>query len=174
MDLVLIFCKLSLAAMFVFSSVTKLRDIEALAEHIGSTVSLPLRSSAVAWSVVVAEAAAVLGLVLSDRVGFLVAAAVLIGFTGYLAHVMRSGRAVSCGCTGSSGADVSGIHLVRNGIALALAAGGLFAPHVPLWSHALEYAVMTGPAVLSGVALLYLAELREFLTLRPVDLGARG
>ncbi|MEU6769523.1 MauE/DoxX family redox-associated membrane protein [Streptomyces sp. NPDC046853] len=175
MDLVLIFCKLSLAAMFVISTVTKLRDLPALAEHIESTVRLPMRfAPALARAVVAAEAVVVAALVLAGRIGFLSALAVLAGFTLYLAHVIRSGRAASCGCTGSSGADVSGIHLVRNGIALAIAGTGLFVPQAPLSGHLLEYAVLAAPSALFGGALLYLAELREFVTLRPVDVGARG
>lgn len=175
MSLLLIFCKLSLAAMFVYSAVVKLRDIGSLARHIEATVRLPLVSNqVVAWTVVAAEAAAVLLLVLTRRFGFLAAAVVLVGFTAYLVHVLRSGRSVSCGCTGGSGADVSGIHLVRNGFALALSVIGLFVPHVPLRGNIVEYAVMAGPSLVVGVALLHLADLRDLLSLRPSDLEARG
>ncbi|WP_435616231.1 MauE/DoxX family redox-associated membrane protein [Streptomyces coelicoflavus] len=175
MSFLLIFCKLSLAAMFVCSSVTKLRDMDALRRHIGTTARLPLLSPRfLVWSVVVAEVVAALGLVLTERFGFLAAAGVLAGFTAYLVHVLRSGRSISCGCTGASGADVSGIHLVRNGIALALCLAGLVVPHVPLQGHLVEYAVMAGPSFIVGGGLLYLAELRELLSLGFADPGVRG
>ncbi|WP_051767262.1 MauE/DoxX family redox-associated membrane protein [Streptomyces sp. NRRL S-37] len=175
MSFLLIFCKLSLVVMFVCSSVTKLRDMDSLSRHIETTARLPLLSPRfLARTVVVAEVAAALGLVLTERFGFLAAAGVLAGFTAYLVHVLRSGRSISCGCTGASGADVSGIHLVRNGIALVLALAGLVVPHVPLQGHLVEYAVMTGPSLIAGGALLYLAELRDLLSLGSADLGVRG
>ncbi|NUV62308.1 MauE/DoxX family redox-associated membrane protein [Streptomyces sp. CAI-85] len=165
MDILFAFSKISLVSLFGVSAVMKARDLSPLVAHLVLTLPLGGRAArTLAMSTVAAEAAIVVALFTAPRLGFAASLVLLTGFTVHLARVLTSGTATSCACAGSSDAQVSAIHLIRNAILLAVAAAGLLmAPH----SHSGPVAInliVAAPAALFGAGMLWLDEMSQFFS----------
>ncbi|MFK0258189.1 MauE/DoxX family redox-associated membrane protein [Streptomyces sp. NPDC090445] len=171
----LLFGQLVLASVFAVSAVPKARGFAAFRAHVETTVLLPRGVaglvSAVALAAEVLAAAALLhpG---TARAGSALALVLLAGFTVYLARLIAQGSGAPCGCAGSSDDQAaSGVHLLRNGLLLALATALLAASLAGADSapRAVEYAVLAAPAAVTGAVLLYLPDVLTFFrtSLRP-------
>lgn len=111
----------ALALVFAWAAIAKLRSRQ---ETAGGFADLGLPVPAVAAVGVPIFELVIAGLLLlSPPWGGALAFATLVGFTVYLAGLVRSGRPVSCRCFGeASNEPVSGKMLWRNGFLLVLAA----------------------------------------------------
>ena len=109
-----------LAVVFGWAAFAKLGDRFGAAGRF-RRLGLPA-PSAMVWIVVSVEIVTALALVTRPRLGGVIAATVLVGFTVFLADAIRRGVLVGCGCFGQA-ADhpVSARDLVRNVGLLALA-----------------------------------------------------
>lgn len=119
-----------LAATFTVAAVAKIRDQATTTADFGS-LGLP-RPELWARVIPVLELATAATLVILPGWGGVVAFGLLAAFTANLAMIVRSGAVATCACFGrASTAPVSGRHLVRNVVLLALA---LLAARFDGWS----------------------------------------
>ena len=143
-------CAALFAVVFAVSAVAKLRDFRGFARSVPDFGPVPARwVNAVASTVVAAEAATVVLVLIpaTAGLGFTLALALLLAFTGGLTHALSRGRHTSCRCFGASTAPVGPRHLVRN-LALAVAAAlGALAPGAALPLGGLALAALTGVVV---------------------------
>lgn len=109
-----------LAAVFVYAALAKLRDRSATTADFAS-LGLP---RAEVWAVIVPATELITATTLAVVPGWggVLAFALLAAFTTSLALVIRSGRVATCACFGGASTEpVSGRHLIRNGVLLAMA-----------------------------------------------------
>lgn len=110
-----------LAIVFVVAAASKLLSV---AETVAgfADLGLPVPGLSI-WLVVALELAIAVALVAVPAWGSLVAFATLVGFTVFLASLVRSGRPVHCRCFGGATTEpVSSKTLARNAALLVLAA----------------------------------------------------
>ena len=133
---------LLLAGVLLWAAAVKLRRPQVAA---ASFEQLGLRAPAVLARVVPAAEMAVAALLLTRPwLGGWLALGLLAAFTAVLLPVVRSGRAVGCGCFGSSSeAPVTWAALARNG---ALAAAAVLSTSVPRVRPGWAGAVAVGAA----------------------------
>ena len=81
---------------------------------------------------------------------------------------MRTRPDASCGCAGASGTPVSGTHLLRNALLLTLTAGTWWAAVSTSGPSLPHYVLTAAPAAVTGITLLYLAELVSLLRMTHV------
>jgi uncharacterized membrane protein YphA (DoxX/SURF4 family) len=151
------------AATFLVSGVSKLlRPDEFSAALRLSHVPSPVARAATGVPIV--EVALSLLLVLlagtALAVAFGAAAALLVGFTGWMVWILIRGLRVRCGCFGSSGSEVGRKTLLRNGLLIAVAAAGMALasssdttlPSFSIWTLATASAIgLTGAVVVALV-----------------------
>jgi len=118
-----------LIVVFAVAAAGKLRRRSALRDFRAGLAAFGLRGRRAAIAAVcvpVAELGAVALLAASRTAvaGYLAAALLLVLFTAGIAAALRAGRRVRCRCFGSSDSIAGPLHLVRNGILIAAAAGG--------------------------------------------------
>jgi uncharacterized membrane protein YphA (DoxX/SURF4 family) len=155
---VLVVIQVVTAATFLVSGVSKLLRPEELSAALRlSHVPSPIARAAL--SVPLAEIALCLLLVLLTgstlAVAFGAALALLVAFTGWMVWILIRGLHVRCGCFGSSGSEVGRKTLLRNGLLIAVAAGGLALawssdtalPRFSIWTLATTAAVAFAGAV---------------------------
>ncbi|WP_063762666.1 MauE/DoxX family redox-associated membrane protein [Streptomyces sp. NRRL S-1448] len=135
MDILAVACASCLAVVFGAAALGKLRSRAAFSRFAQSLTTWDLlpagwvRPCAV---LVAASEVAVLLLLLASplavpagRVGFVLAAGLLLAFTaGAALMVVRGVRAV-CRCFGASGSPMGRLHVLRNGVLTLIAAGGV-------------------------------------------------
>ncbi|MFJ7044753.1 MauE/DoxX family redox-associated membrane protein [Streptomyces sp. NPDC101112] len=159
------FGRMCLIAVFAWSGVMKFRGRGEFRQHMLRTFALPSWCTDALVVAVPAVELCVAALLLLRRPGWSgpVAALVLLSaFTVYLVRLMRLRPDASCGCAGADGAPVSGVHVVRNLILLALCLTTWWVSSQPTAPSMVNQAVFAVPAAVTGIALLYLAELASF------------
>jgi Methylamine utilisation protein MauE len=124
-------CRVLLAVVFGWAALSKLAGRGSL-HDLARTLpafGVPPRwaTPAVAALLAGAEALVVGLLAAAPAPAFLLAAALLLGFSAGIASALRSGRTVSCRCFGRGAAAIGPAHLVRNGLLLLAAGLGLAA-----------------------------------------------
>ncbi|MFI7443036.1 MauE/DoxX family redox-associated membrane protein [Nonomuraea indica] len=123
-----------LAVVFLASAVSKLRSGRALRVFATSLTTMRLvnrsRATFVATTLAVAEGcvAVLLAVPLSHRAGFAAAVALLAVLTVGVAVALTRGDRAPCRCFGASPVPLSGRHLMRNLLLLAVALTGLALP----------------------------------------------
>ncbi|MGE7388168.1 MauE/DoxX family redox-associated membrane protein [Streptomyces sp. NPDC004126] len=168
MTTALLFGQLVLSSVFAVSAVPKARGFAAFQAHVEATVPLPhgvarlVAGLALAAEVLTATALLHPG---TARAGSALGLILLIGFTAYLARLIGQGEGAPCGCGGSSDEQAaSGVHLLRNGLLLALAAG-VFTASITT-AHAehgvLAYAASAAPAAALGALLFHMPDVLNF------------
>lgn len=147
-----------LACVFTWAGSAKLRHRSQTAEAFRT---MGLRAPmTVSRAVAVLELGLALLLLTAPLAGGFIALVVLLAFTVMLGRSIGSGKAVQCGCFGTSRQkQVSWVELVRNGLLAILAVGAVFAgsPVAP----ALPEAVVVASALISGAMILGLCDLRR-------------
>lgn len=166
------FGQLCLITVFAWSGGQKVHGFRAFRVHVAATVPRVgrLSSGVLAAAVPLMELAVVASVVVRplERVGLAVAFLLLAAFTVYLFSLLRTRPDVSCGCVGASDTPVSGAHLLRNVLLLVLAAGTWWAAASTSGPSAFDYALAAAPAAVTGITLLYLAELVSLLRMTHV------
>jgi hypothetical protein len=126
--LLLAFCRIVLGFVFALSLIGKLRNVEAFRQTMLNFRLLPDWLIGVATYLFLgSELLVVLGTILGDRFlfpTFLLAALLLILFSGAMALVLVRQMRLSCNCFGKSDKPVSVEDLWRNGGFLCCALGG--------------------------------------------------
>ncbi|PKT70487.1 hypothetical protein CW362_24350 [Streptomyces populi] len=161
------FGQLCLITVFAWSSGQKAHGFRVFRAHVSATVPRlgRLSSGTLATAVLLMElgVAASLAVRPLERAGLAAALLLLAAFTVYLLNLARTRPDASCGCAGASGTSVSGVHLLRNTLLLALTAGTWWATVSTSGPRLSHYALTAAPAAVVGVTLLHLAELVSLL-----------
>jgi hypothetical protein len=172
---VLVACQAMLIGVFATSTVTKVRSRRAYADFSRSVEAFqmvsPSWSRMAARATVVGEAAVVLLLALprTAPVGFALAVGLLCAFTMSIVLALRRGTTSSCRCFGASAAPLSGIHVVRNVLLLAVSLTGLIGGAVVTGSTR-DPAGLTLSLAAAAVATLFVVNLDDVVALlRPTD-----
>ncbi|TNV46953.1 hypothetical protein FH620_41895, partial [Corallococcus exiguus] len=117
-----------LAMVFALAALGKARGRKPFEDFIQTLKSfgLPraLAGAPLAATLILAEAASALLLLVGMGAGYVLALLLLVGFTLGIAWVIRRGKKVACRCFGASNAPVSAAHLVRNGLLLTITVVG--------------------------------------------------
>jgi hypothetical protein len=117
-------CRLMLAIVFALAAVGKARGRKPFEDFIQTlkNFGLPraLAGAPLAATLILAEAASALLLLVGMGAGYVLALLLLVGFTLGIAWVTFQGKKVACRCFGASNAPVSAAHLVRNGLLLTI------------------------------------------------------
>ncbi|NNB84689.1 hypothetical protein HJC10_24100 [Corallococcus exiguus] len=117
-----------LAMVFALAALGKARGRKPFEDFIQTLKSfgLPraLAGAPLAATLILAEAASALLLLVGMGAGYVLALLLLVGFTLGIAWVIRQGKKVACRCFGASNAPVSAAHLVRNGLLLTITVVG--------------------------------------------------
>jgi hypothetical protein len=152
-------CGVVIGLVFLLAVVGKLRgraELTAFAESLGS---FGLRSarlrSALATSVITAEAVTVVLLAVTPRLGLGLAATMLVAFTAAVVTAKATGREVRCRCFGADGGLMGRTHLIRNGVLIVIALAGLAAGTSATTPHLGLLAATVSAAVLGAVALAH-------------------
>jgi uncharacterized membrane protein YphA (DoxX/SURF4 family) len=148
-----------LAGGLLVAAGTKLRDRRATA---GAFAALDLPAAgALAWAVPVAEVATAVLLLGAPRSGGAAALLLLVAFSAFLAHRLRGGRTIACGCFGSvRSAPTTSAALLRNGMLAAGAATVAVHPGAGPAVPPLEAAVVAGTLAAIGMVVVGLWDLR--------------
>ncbi|WP_067171264.1 MauE/DoxX family redox-associated membrane protein [Microtetraspora niveoalba] len=148
--------RLLLMAVFVLSSVGKLRDLGSFARSLVSLKLAPARLAGhMAASVVAAEAAVVSLLALAPRLGLASAAALLLAFTVVIVRAMSRGQRASCNCFGKQGANLGGRQVVRNVLLMGAALLGAVGEAFSSGSLKFEGIVIVAVAVAALTTIVY-------------------
>ncbi|KAB1147669.1 hypothetical protein F7R91_11295 [Streptomyces luteolifulvus] len=156
------FGQLCLTAVFLWSGLSKIRDIHEFRRHLAVTIPGLLRFSGVLAAAVPAAELCIASLILLCPlrwIGFAAAMLLLFAFTAYLLSLIWSRSEASCGCVGASGTPTSGAHVVRNVFLLATCATTWWATAHSASPGLSHYAIIAAPATVVGITLLYLGEL---------------
>lgn len=148
-----------LSAVFVISSVGKIRTTEAWHDFRSSIDSLEMipprlaRTTAlgvVALEIVVAISLPIPALSMAGLAG---SASLLVLFSAVIVRAMRAGRRVECRCFGSSDTPMGVPHLLRNAFLLLATAGGaaLSSARAP---YSAELLLVSVPAGVAGAVLI--------------------
>jgi hypothetical protein len=147
---------LAAAAVGKLASPTTRRELATTMAAMGlpHAIATPLGAGAVAM----AEAITVVALAFAPRAGYVLAVALVAGFTLGLVSALRRRAAVACHCFGAAAGPIGARHLVRNALLLAIAATGALAPTGDAtWLAAI-------PGAIAGVAITAWDELAFALT----------
>ncbi|MEU8195484.1 MauE/DoxX family redox-associated membrane protein [Microbispora amethystogenes] len=133
MSYAVVTCRWVILFTFAIAAVGKLRSRRSFEEFTGTlpgwmgrSLSATRRRSLAAG--LVSVEAVIVVLTVFDRtaaIGLALATGALLAFTATMANALRSGRKIRCDCFGAGAGEVTGVHLVRNGILLAVAIAGL-------------------------------------------------
>lgn len=145
--------------VFLAAAVGKLPGRVGFGEFAGS-IRLPLPlppglARPAAGAFVAGEAMVAPLLVAAPLAGFALAGALLLLATAAIGATVHSGRRVPCRCFGAAGATMGYRHLVRNGVLLAVVAGGLTGQAMTTGSAAAAGAMIAAGAGLIG-ALIFI------------------
>jgi hypothetical protein len=144
----------ALAAVLAWAAVAKAVRHQATVE-VYAAMGLPAPAG-LAVAVPLVEGATALGLIVRPVVGAVAALGLLAVFTAVIFGLLVSGRAVGCGCFGSTRSDPVGpSDILRNGMLAGLAALATGAARPTRPDAGPAVAVLA--AVLAGVAILRLA-----------------
>ncbi|MFE4698585.1 MauE/DoxX family redox-associated membrane protein [Streptomyces sp. NPDC056738] len=167
MEVLEAFGRLCLITVFAWSGGQKALGFRAFRGHLSATVPRlgRLSSGMLATAVPLMElgVATSLGLPRLVSAGLSAALLLLAAFTVYLLSLVRTRPDASCGCAGASRTPVSGAHLLRNALLLALTAGTWWATVSTSAPSRSSYVLVAAPAAVTGITLLYLAELVPLL-----------
>ena len=129
MDTIAVISAIVLIITFSAAAFAKLRDLNGVAKGFAD-LGLPW-PQVLSKVVPAGELLAALLLFFATPIGATAAFAVLLGFTVFLAQLMRDGAPVPCNCFGAtSDRPVGAIHLVRNGLLIGCAILALFSPNL--------------------------------------------
>ncbi|GIH25213.1 hypothetical protein Aph01nite_35230 [Acrocarpospora phusangensis] len=158
-----------IGAVFTVSALSKVRGPGAYARYGDATRALvPFgRPGMVAAVALIGEAAVPVLLAVAPAAGFVLAAALLTGFTVAIAGAVRNRRAVRCACFGPSVTPVGGAHLARNVFLLAAAACGLALGPAPAPEPALLAVLVAVSLFLTLLVLL--TDLLAYLFAAPTE-----
>ncbi|MEU4510419.1 MauE/DoxX family redox-associated membrane protein [Nonomuraea wenchangensis] len=123
-------CRWALAAVFLVAVLGKVRRrdaFHAFRASLRDMVALPAGGATLlSAAVVLSEVSIVVLLAVqwTAPAGFVLAGAVLLAFCAGIARAVRSGARTPCRCFGATATPLSGRHLVRNAILLAVTAAG--------------------------------------------------
>ncbi|HET8660815.1 MAG TPA: MauE/DoxX family redox-associated membrane protein [Micromonosporaceae bacterium] len=118
-------CQAVLAVTFATAAAGKLRRPAGFRRTLTAALHIRWpRTAVVATVVAVGEAATALAVAVVPAAGFVLAAALLVGFTAVLVSMIRRGLAVPCRCFGASERPPGAAHIVRNAVLFAVAAAG--------------------------------------------------
>lgn len=148
---VLLFCRLTVAFLFVFSSYRKILALQDFAVTIGDFNLLPRRwSKTVAWLFLGAEMAIALFVILGGyllAIGFSLAIVLLTVFSLALITALKRHISMSCTCFGRTERPISRYDVARNMLMILWSLVGLFlAMYVPqqlTWETTLLLALMS-------------------------------
>ncbi|MFB9236538.1 MauE/DoxX family redox-associated membrane protein [Plantactinospora siamensis] len=124
-------CRILIGVVFFVSATSKLRsraELRAFGDSLPDFLPLPAALIGPLSLTVALLECAVVPLVLlpvTAPVGCVVAFVLLAGFTVAVASTLRAGRRIACRCFGPAREPLGPRHLLRNGVLLAAAAGGL-------------------------------------------------
>ncbi|MDQ1741949.1 MAG: hypothetical protein QOE23_288 [Pseudonocardiales bacterium] len=141
-------CRVLLGVVFAVSVTGKLRDAAAFTD--ATRRLLPMRWASrdrvIANSVGAVEfiVVALLAYPGTSRLGFALAAILLIAFSVAIRAALRRGVHAPCRCFGASDTPLGRRHLVRNGLLLVIALLGALTPSGPLTPSGACLAVGTG------------------------------
>lgn len=174
-DVIDLFARVLLAVVFAVAFIGKVRTRQGFAEFRDSitalTPRLPARAAAVA--VLAGEAAAVVLLAVpGTRLGYAVAAVLLISFCGAVVLAVSGREPVRCKCFGADGGVLGPRHLVRNGALLGVAALGAFVTAPGSWEEPLT--LLTIAVVLLAVVVAAHVLFTFGLVARVRELQERG
>ncbi len=115
---VLLFCRIVIALVFIFSATGKLRDVAAFQAAVSDFQILPAKwNKAAAWLFLGAEIL-VVGLMLLGGngllIGFFLAAALLAVFSYALLNALQRKKALICNCFGATEQRISPYDVARN------------------------------------------------------------
>lgn len=156
-------CQFAIGVAFAVSGISKLAGRTAFAEFVaslGTLTRVPPRWRAPLAGVVVAlELAVPVALATpAAAVALLLAAGLLVAFSAVVWTALRRRTTARCRCFGPSSAPLGPVHLVRNGLLLAVAAAGaallLTGPPGPVDPGGLVVAGATG-VVLAAVLIRF-------------------
>ncbi|GAB3129483.1 MauE/DoxX family redox-associated membrane protein [Microbispora hainanensis] len=166
-------CQGLLAVVFLASGVSKLRGGRALRAFAASLAAMRLvsrsRAAFVATTLAAAEGCVtvLVAVPLTRQAGFAAAIALLAVLTTGVAVVLARGGGVPCRCFGASPAPLSGRHLVRNLLLVAVALAGLVLPAGSLALSGWLVAFLAGG--LGGVIVTLLDDLVELFVPSPTS-----
>ncbi|NBC39622.1 hypothetical protein GTZ93_07230 [Corallococcus exiguus] len=145
-----------LAMVFALAALGKARGRKPFEDFIQTLKSfgLPraLAGAPLAATLILAEAASALLLLVGMGAGYVLALLLLVGFTLGIAWVIRRGKKVACRCFGASNAPVSAAHLVRNGLLLTITVVGAVSHEAASGGLAVGMGVIAGTVgVLAGL-----------------------
>ncbi len=117
-------CRLTIAVVFLFSTIGKARDIRGFVVSISDLVKIPHGASIyAAICIIVVEGVTTL-LLLSggdwSRKGMVIASGLLLAFTGLTASVVLTRRQVYCSCFGSRQRPLSCFDVMRNAVMIVM------------------------------------------------------
>ena len=122
------FLRWALACVFLVSALAKLRDMPAFKETIVRFKILPRSWTwLAALGIVLTELGISLCLLFepSYLLGFALSAILLVSFNLVLRSVLNRGFRTTCNCFGSASEEVSKLSLLRNGVLIIMALGGI-------------------------------------------------
>jgi hypothetical protein len=168
-------CRFTAGLVFLVALLGKVRSRRAFREFAGSvremTTLAPPWDAAASAGVVLAEASIVALLTAGQTapVGFTLAGAVLLGFSGAIARAVRAGSHTACRCFGAASAPLSGRHLLRNAGLLAIATAGLSSELLrPAGGTSLAGDAIALPcAGVVALLIIYFDDLADLLTAPP-------
>ncbi len=175
MQYVTLACRFTVGIVFLIALLGKVRGRRAFWEFTGSVREMALLAhpwdTAVSAGAVLAEAAIVVLLTVAQTVpvGFMLAGAVLLAFSGAITRAVRAGSQTACRCFGAVSAPLGSRHLVRNASLFAIATTGLtcelLRPEGEI-SLAGSFITLVGAGVVS-LFIIYLDDLASLLTAPP-------
>jgi hypothetical protein len=159
-------CRLSILGVFLVATVTKTRsraERQNVRTMVQATRLLPQRLVRPVTAILLVSEAVVVVLLATPwyRVGFALAALLLVVFIAGTALMLNQGKRVACACFGSSNKPLSAIHLYRDSLLLLGALAGLL---VPAHGH-LELAGLVAVVLLSVAAVYVVVGLADFASL---------
>ncbi|MFJ9917687.1 MauE/DoxX family redox-associated membrane protein [Streptomyces rubiginosohelvolus] len=165
MSTMVTFCQILMTTVYLLSAVLKLREFSVFRAHLISTLPV-VRPFAdfLAVGIVATELGTAFALMIIRPawIGFSLSMLVLVGFTSYLAAMLRTRRGTSCGCVGDGGGPISGVHVTRNILLGVISGAGVLLATDVGGTPDFAYYFSLGPAVIVGALLLYLDEIVSF------------
>ena len=155
-------CRWAICGVFLAAALSKCRSRSSRAAFLSSLAALApgVKAAPLGVLVIVVELAVALLVTLpaTAAVGLGLAGAALVAFSVAIGSGLRRGVTVACRCFGWSAAPVSRVHLVRNGVLLAIVlagaltarAAGAAAPHAAGLALSLAAALVVVVLILSS------------------------
>jgi len=162
---VLMFCRMTIAFLFLFSSGGKFLTLQDFVVTIGDFKLFPRRwSRTVAWLFLCGEITTAALMMLGGNglsLGFLLATTLLMAFSLALGMALRRNISMSCNCFGRTERPISGYDVVRNGVLILCNVLGLWLLNSAPQNLALGEIMLL--ALMSVVFLLFVMNLGEIV-----------